>query len=228
MGRKKPAQEQNSQHTLRSDSNLYSLLRAMDAATEGGGEEVSRMNVEMQKETIEEFADNMYLQSAMEGRLSIREAYNDLDEKLRGIKRILPVKKDKHHNAAVEILGELLPTEHLKTRGMLALDNYAMGTAVSVGLGYLATYTANFAFGGEYIIGNGPPLITGLIISPWTGFFFGQMQRQVRGVNVKYGMSARACADYLDEKLEKLGFTNNPEVKERLRRKSLGPLEIIS
>ena len=192
------------------------LFTALMKADEMAGNISPETQENVQKEIISQYEDNAYLKSAREGHLSIREAYESLDEKLRGIKRILPAKKDKHHNAAVEILGELIPTEHLKTRGLLAWDNYAMGTAVTIGVMYGFSYLMEFTDAGQNLTSNNVPFFLGLLLSPWTGYLVGQEHRAVHGINVKYGMSARACADYLDTKLVELGFAKKPEQKVKI------------
>ena len=98
----------------------------------------------MQKDMFYLYESNPILYDAMQGQQSIEDSLEELGHVNKGIKKILPWRKDKVNNERLEQIGELISKpSYLKTRGIFVPDNVITAgveiAAFSFGVFYLGT-----------------------------------------------------------------------------------------
>jgi len=85
----------------------------------------------VQKGIFCEYKGNSILQNALSGCKSIEQTVDELSQINKGIKRFLPHRKNKEHNQKCDELSDLMPERyHLRTNGLLALDNFVNNTVL--------------------------------------------------------------------------------------------------
>ncbi len=97
---------------------------------------------ELQGILFQRYERNPVLYDSIKGRLSVEESLDELAEINKGVRKIIPWRKNKAHNERFEQLGELVSApHHLKTRGIFMPDNFfTAGVEVAVvafGITYL-------------------------------------------------------------------------------------------
>ncbi len=94
--------------------------------------------LELRKNLFKEYEGNPVLDDAIEGRQSIEQSVRELGKKNRGIRKILPWRKDEAHNERLKYLDELVPgTKHLQTSGIFNPDNLITGVAEGIPSAFL-------------------------------------------------------------------------------------------
>ena len=96
---------------------------------------------ELQKTILGRYEENQVLYDAIRRRQTIEESLEELGRVNKGIRKILPRRKNKGHNERLEQLGELVSEPlHLLTSGIFAPDNL-ITAGVEVGsLAFVGSY----------------------------------------------------------------------------------------
>lgn len=161
----------------------------------------------LQKRLFEKYENNQVLYDAIQGNQSIEESVVELGEVNKGIRKILPWRKNKGHNERLEQLGELVSEPyHLHTSGIFMPDNLittlAEGTAISFGVSYLMS---------KYLIVPNPDVSPEEIgqIKHLVEFIFPAVGSGTIGLILGWGMNLRRFnrlptdeAKYLDGKVQ--------------------------
>jgi len=102
----------------------------------------NQINVaELQKNLLQRYEQNLVFYDAMQGKQSVEETLEELGQVNKGIRKILPWKKNKGHNERLDQLSELVSKPyHLNTSGIFMPDNLitigAEVTALAFGTSY--------------------------------------------------------------------------------------------
>ena len=126
-------------------TTLYQQVREIESIDETlrGLDSSSKTDVlKLQRELFKKYEENPVLYDAIKGKQTIGESLEELSQINKGIRKILPWRKDKSHNKRLKQLGELVSEPyHLRADGIFNPDNLitvgAETMAVVIGLGYL-------------------------------------------------------------------------------------------
>lgn len=149
----------------------------------------------LQKTIIAGYKTNPILSDALNSRKSIEKSLEELISLHDGIGFFLPRRKNYTINKKIDEIGKLIPfPEHLKTKGVFALDNLA-----SVG-----SYSAIAAFGATYGLFSYAGSFSSSF-NAWISAFFGLAIGISAGLNASYsartGSNPKIEARYLDRKI---------------------------
>lgn len=108
-------------------NTLYSQLTDVEEMDERLKELKSLSSIDvpkLQKELFERYEKNPVLYDAMQYKQSVSESLEELAQINKGVRRILPWRKDEVHNKRLEQIGELIYAPyHLQTAGIFMPDN---------------------------------------------------------------------------------------------------------
>jgi hypothetical protein len=160
----------------------------------------------IQRDVFRKYEGNPVLHDAIYGKQSIEYSLLDLSKVNKGIRKVLPWKRDEAHNDRLLQIGELLPEpEYLKTRGILYPDNvttFVVGSAALsfIGFNLLINYVSpHTSLNPEQLAlwqknwGLYAPSIMSFIFAP----MFGSLSNRPRFGNLPLDQ-----AKYLDGKVE--------------------------
>ena len=158
----------------------------------------------LQKELFERYEKNSVLYDAMQDRQSVSESLEELAEINKGIRKILPWKKDKSHNKRLKQIGELIHAPyHLQTNGIFMPDNLiTTGTYVTaMSFGMFSLFEPILGFNStakevQELFQFKVPLAMSALMAPLFGFM-ANFQR----INNLFSIS-KDQAKYLDRKIE--------------------------
>lgn len=169
--------------------------------------EIPEINVpEYQREIIQKYQPNYFLNQALDGEKPIEKNLEELSKINKGIRKILPRRKNPEHNQKVESMEKLIGMcRHLKAKGIFVLDNLVTGYVFGVGLTSIMTNLV--AISGtdpslsqqEYIFARYLlPFLFGVVLTP------AQFIRSPHFSNLNPNSNLKERAQYLDKKIEEL------------------------
>jgi len=95
----------------------------------------------VQRDLISKYENNPVLEDAIVGRMSIEDSLQELAQVNKGIRKILPRRKDKVHNTRLKHLNDLMPgTDGLQSYGILFPDNFFTAAIETTALAFVSTY----------------------------------------------------------------------------------------
>jgi hypothetical protein len=158
----------------------------------------------LQKELFECYEKNPVLYDAMQDKQSVNESLEELTQINKGIKKILPWRKDKVHNERLKQMGKLIYSpSHLYTTGIFTPDNLittgVYTTAMAFGMFWLFEPSLTFNPTSKVVqelFQFKVPLATSALMAP----LFGLMTNFPRFNNL-FSIS-KEQAKYLDGKVE--------------------------
>jgi len=105
---------------------------------------------EIEYQVFDKYRTNPDLQSALEGRKSLTKRLEELEGECPVDSNLYPRIFDEVQNRHVEILGQIIPTQHLLKRGLLAIDNtfstMLAGMGVSLSVLFPIYFATDFIF----------------------------------------------------------------------------------
>ncbi len=160
--------------------------------------------VRAQRALFDQYADNDVLRDATQGRITVVKSLEKLTEVNKGIRRILPRKRDEIHNERVKNMGALVgELKQIRSRGIYFPDNLVTGFTYGAAATYaFIEFVAKplFIMAGitESEINNEPGLIRNFSLTLGSmGGIFSQLARIDGGSKVN-------AAQYLDQKIAEL------------------------
>jgi hypothetical protein len=154
---------------------------------------------ELQRTLFKRYESNLVFGNAVLGSQTIEETLEELGQVNKGIKKILPWKKDKFHNYRLEELGELISTPyHLETNGIFMPDNLITAGAEITAMAFGSSY-----FLLEYLFAPSPNLDPHFKVVLATSMSALLAPAVGLGINMnRFSKLPRDEAKYLDEKIQ--------------------------
>ncbi len=128
----------------RMKGTLYNQMQKIEEMDKGLKELQSSNNIdihELQGKLFKKYQENPVLMEAIKGRQTLEESLEEIGHINKGIRKILPWRKDKIHNERVDQIGKLISKPyHLYTSGIFTPDNMITVGAWITGTSFVATY----------------------------------------------------------------------------------------
>jgi hypothetical protein len=187
---------------MKNTPTLYERVKYVERIDENLKNLVSYNQIdlsELQRKIFQIYDKNPVLYDAIQKKQTIEESLEELGKVNKGIRKILPWRKDKIHNERLEQLGELISEPyHLHTSGIFAPDNLITAGAEITAMAFGSSY-----FLLEYLFPPSPNLDPHFKVVMATSLSALFVPTLGLGMNLnRFSKLPRDEAKYLDEKVQ--------------------------